>query len=120
MPVAVRNAARLGCSPVASSVSMYSGQFDQLTILSSSDLSSAARSSFDFGAVPGVPHAASRLPRATAPAPRNSVRRVSIPRISGMDMFGSRVIALLTGESGIGAQRNSFGETLTAERASDK
>ena len=39
---------------------MYSGQFDQLTTLSLSDLSSAARSSDDFGACASVPQAASR------------------------------------------------------------
>src|SRR4051795_10191563 len=99
MPVAVMNAARVGCSPVASSMSMYSGQLDQLTTLSLSDWSSAARSSLDLGAVAGVPHAARRVPRATAPAPRKSVRRLSIPHISGTDMFGSRgMVLLLTGD----------------------
>src|SRR6476646_5047551 len=86
MPVCLVKASRVGCVWFLSLTSMYSGQLDQLTILSTSDMSLAAALGDGVpppAAVRPLEPQAARVAAAAMPAtPLITVRRDTRPRAS--------------------------------------
>src|SRR5947209_6466541 len=87
MPVRREKASSVGRLRPSADTSRYSGQFDQLSRLSTSDRSGAERPAAERWGfpVPLVPQAARKAAAATPPAPRSNERRVVVPRSSGFD-----------------------------------
>src|SRR6476469_6433613 len=97
MPVCFVKASRVGRDLVLSLTSMYSVQFDQLTIFSVSDMSVAAAAVFFAATVPpppadgffpADPQAARKAAALTPAAPIMADRRLTRPRMSAARRIG--------------------------------
>src|SRR5947208_12697645 len=116
MPFCFLKVSSVGWACVLSSTSMYACQFDQLTVLSTSDRSEAdglADAEAPAPPVPLVPQAARAAAAPTAPAPCMRVRRVRRPRRSAGEGVTGRFSVMVGVPPGTGlAMRSGAGRTV--------